>query len=181
MTEDIKKKPNDLLVLGIVLLVLVIINAILLGFGSLKFDGQGIGTMISAALTIAIFSFLYKDNPLFKVAEHLYIGVAAAYLMHVIWYNVFAREIINKLVTPQQGASRDWAVILPTILGIFMLCRLSKKAEVLSRISFSFVVGFYSGLAIPNTIAGWIIEQIGPTIVPLYGNGLNFDAIVGRR
>lgn len=34
---------------------------------------------IAAFFTIAIFSFLYKDNPLYKVAESIVVGVAAGY------------------------------------------------------------------------------------------------------
>ena len=30
-------------------------------------------------LTIAIFSFLWKDNPIYKFAEHLVVGVSAGY------------------------------------------------------------------------------------------------------
>jgi len=34
-------------------------------------------TTFGALLTIFTFSFLYKDNPLYKFAEHLVVGVSA--------------------------------------------------------------------------------------------------------
>ena len=36
---------------------------------------------MAAFLTLAIFSFLYKDNPFYKFAEHLFVGVSAAFWM----------------------------------------------------------------------------------------------------
>ena len=41
------------------------------------------GAWISAGLTIFLFSFLYKDNPFFKVAEHLYLGAGMGW-----WFQV---------------------------------------------------------------------------------------------
>ena len=39
--------------------------------------GVIISYLVAALVTLAIFSFLYKDNPVYKFAEHLYVGVAA--------------------------------------------------------------------------------------------------------
>ena len=33
---------------------------------------QDLGVWVAAVLTLFIFSFLYKDNPLYKFAEHLF-------------------------------------------------------------------------------------------------------------
>jgi len=38
-----------------------------------------IGVWIAAGLTLCVFSFLYKDNPFYKFAEHLFVGVSAGY------------------------------------------------------------------------------------------------------
>jgi len=37
------------------------------------------GAWVATGLTLFIFSFLYKDNPLFKLAENLYVGVSVGY------------------------------------------------------------------------------------------------------
>ena len=42
---------------------------------------SSIGVWIGAFLTLCILSFLYKDNPFYKFAEHLFIGISAAYWM----------------------------------------------------------------------------------------------------
>ena len=42
-------------------------------------DATVFGAWVATGLTLLIFSFLYKDNPLFKLAEHLYVGVSVGY------------------------------------------------------------------------------------------------------
>jgi hypothetical protein len=39
------------------------------------------GLWLAGFLTLAILSFLYKDNPFYRTAEHMYVGIAAAYYM----------------------------------------------------------------------------------------------------
>ena len=51
------------------------------------------GAWLSAGLTIAIFSFLYKDNPFFKIAEHLYLGAGMGWLFQVSVFSVWGPKI----------------------------------------------------------------------------------------
>ena len=39
-----------------------------------------LGAWIAAFLTLGIFSYLYRDNPFYKIAEHVFVGVSAAYV-----------------------------------------------------------------------------------------------------
>jgi len=38
-----------------------------------------LGIWIGVIMTFAILSFLYKDNPFYKVAEQLFVGLSAGY------------------------------------------------------------------------------------------------------
>ena len=68
------------------------------------FSPEGIGIRIAAILTIGIYSFLYKDNFLYKFAEYLFVGVSAGYLMVVSYTNY----LLPSLITPLQTLSRDF-------------------------------------------------------------------------
>ena len=39
----------------------------------------GLGTWTAAACTLAVFSYLYRDNALWRAVEHLYVGLSAGY------------------------------------------------------------------------------------------------------
>ena len=38
-----------------------------------------LGIWLVSFLTVCILSFLYRDNPFYKFAEHLYVGISAGY------------------------------------------------------------------------------------------------------
>ena len=145
-------------------------NAVLVGRGLIGLDWEGAGTIVAAGFTLALYSFLYKDNPLFKVAEHVYVGVAAAYVFGITWYNVFLDDIIRTYVDlggADAGGHDPWVMLFPTLLGLLMLTRFSRRIGWLSRLSFAFVVGVGAGLTIPRYLSSFVLGQIEPSLAPI--------------
>jgi hypothetical protein len=138
-----------------------------------------LGAWVAAGLTLFIFTFLYKDNPLFKLAEHLYIGISVGYTIVKTYDTVVVRLIYEPMV--KQG---DWSLLIPLAIGVLMLARYIPKAAWLSRIAFAFIVGVGSGLAIPRIVSSYILKQIEDTVRPLAsmvpGEGLTFTVSLGQ-
>ena len=84
---------------------------------------------LAVLLTLAIFSFLYKDNPFYRFAEQLFVGVAAGYFTMILIYTGLIPTLINPLF--YEG---KWWYAIPGILGIMMWFRFSKKLSWISRI-----------------------------------------------
>jgi hypothetical protein len=128
------------------------------------------GAWVAVGLTLFIFSFLYKDNPLFKLGEHLYVGVSVGYSVVLVWYTVFVRllwEPLTTAVSEAPAAMGSYVLLIPAFLGALMLARFIPKIAWLSRIAFAFVVGFGSGVAIPRIVSSYILKQIEDTVNPL--------------
>lgn len=68
-------KKTDISMTTWILIAFGIINIILLAIGKLGFNAKGLGIITAVAITLAMYSFLYKDNPVFKIAENLFVGV----------------------------------------------------------------------------------------------------------
>ena len=124
-----------------------------------------IGTWIAAGLTIAIFSFLYKDNPLYKFAEHLYVGVSAGFGVIYVWAFDLKPMLIDRFIS-EHGIER-WILLIPAILGILMFSRWIGKFGYLSRLPISFTVGIGAGLGITASVQGFLLPQIQGTLLPL--------------
>ena len=133
-----------------------------------------LGAWVATGLTLFIFSFLYKDNPLFKVAEHLYVGVSLGYTIVKAYDTVVMTLIVRPIL--DKG---EWSLVIPVGIGMLMLARYVPKAAWLSRYAFAFIVGVGAGLAIPRTISSFILKQIEDTVRPLMtavpGDGLTFS------
>ncbi|MET0515882.1 MAG: hypothetical protein ABW047_11225 [Nitrospiraceae bacterium] len=124
--------------------------------------GVVLGAWVATGLTLFIFSFLYKDNPLFKIAEHLYVGVSLGYTIVKTYDSVVMTLIIRPIL--DKG---EWSLLIPVAIGALMLARYVPKAAWLSRYAFAFIVGVGAGLAIPRTISSFILKQIEDTVRPL--------------
>lgn len=59
---------------------------------------EGFGIWVAALLTLAVYSFLYSDNPIYRVAEHLFVGVSAAYGTVIIFHQAFKEKIYYPVV-----------------------------------------------------------------------------------
>jgi hypothetical protein len=156
-------KKTDVLTLTWILIAFCIVNIFFLVTGKLGFDAKGLGIITAVALTLAMYSFLYKDNPVFKIAENLFVGVAMGYWIIITWFNILKPDVYEQLIVPlfkDTGNAPQYTVIIPTILGVFMLLRFSNKLSWLSRWSFAFVVGLGAGITIPNFIHAFILKQL---------------------
>lgn len=140
-----------------------------LAAGHIALTVDGLGVLTAAGLTLALFSFLYDDNPLFKIAEHLYVGVAAAYGLALVWFQVILADLVNPIFFSTATIRQLWVLIVPSVLGILLIMRIVPKFSWLSRISFSYVVGFGAGISIPAYIASQLLEQVHPTLAPALG------------
>ena len=130
-----------------------------------------IGVWCVVLLTLSIFSYLYGDNPFYKAAEHIFVGVSAGYIFTItfwdtIWPNLFGRLFPDYV---KAGFEFDWTYIFPFILGVFMLFRLSKRYDWLSRISIAYIVGMMAGLKFYVFLNSNLLTQIKSSTVNLAG------------
>lgn len=143
---------------------------------------QMISVWIAGGLTLCIFSFLYGDNPVYKFAEHLYVGFSAAYWLINVWYFTIEQMVINPIVAREPGA---WMLIIPLFFGVLMFSRwLPKRYSWISRWSIAFVVGIGAGIVAIGQTQGLLLPQLRATILPLAtGNWMtnvnNFLVIIG--
>lgn len=146
---------------------------------------QVIEVWLAVGFTLMMLSFLYKDNPLFKLGEYIYVGLSAGYGLSYAWYVVVWPDLmlpLHRVITSTMGYPlpvdkplepyESFWLIIPLVLGIFMLTRFSSKISWLSRYSFAFIIGAGSGMYIPNAISATIFKQIIPTLQPLWGKNV---------
>ena len=138
----------------------------------MNFSMEILGIWFITLLTLSIFSYLYGDNPFYKVAEHIFVGVSAGYIFTItfwdtIWPNLFGRLFPQYV---QAGFDFDIIYIFPLILGIFMLFRLSKKYQWLSRISIAYIVGMAAGLKFYVFLNSNLLTQIKSSTIDLSGS-----------
>ncbi len=123
--------------------------------------------MVSGLFLVIVYSYLFKDNKLYRYTEHLYIGFAAAHAMVTGWQNVKERTVA--LVTQGQ-----WSAAVPLILGFLLYTKFNKRFSHLSRTPLAFMMGVAAGVTISGSVEASFVKQVRATILPM----TNLDNIV---
>ncbi len=120
-----------------------------------------IGLAVGFLLTILIFSYLMGDNPFFRLAIHVFIGVSAAYVAIITINNVLIPRLIMPLINGSQG-ERLLSIILfiPSIFLFFKVTPLRRAGNW----SVAILVGIGAAAAIGGAITGTLFPQILGTI-----------------
>jgi hypothetical protein len=141
---------------------------------------QMVGIWVAAFLTMCIFSFLYEDNPFYKFAEHLFVGVSAGYFMAITFQNVIKPNLWGRRVTAYDLLKNygifsweDWSFLIAGLMGVTLLMRLVPKFNWVARWPLSFMVGISSGLGVVITMEAAIIRQVNATLVQLLVRNVN--------
>ena len=147
------------------------------------------GAWVAVFLTLAIFSFLYKDNPFYKVAEHLFVGISAGYWMSMffwtqiqpnlfgrlwpanhyadsgIWYRIYdLLGIVASPVFPDGGIDKGhdlhFIYLVPLALGVMMLLSLYKPFNWMARWGIAYTVGMAAGLRAYGYLSSNVLNGI---------------------
>ncbi len=122
-------------------------------------------TTLGAILTLATFSFLYKDNPFYKFAEHLVVGVSAGYFFVLLIHTSLIPTLFNRIF------DGNYAYIIPGLLGLSMWFRFSKKLAWVSRYPIACYIGIGSGVALPLYMYNNVNRQLTSTLDLTLGVG----------
>ena len=120
--------------------------------------------VISFLFTLLIFSYVLGDNPLFRIAVYIFIGVSAGYIAVVAWWQVVMPRLVYPFMSAiSSGTLLQVLLILVPLLGALMLL-VFPHVTGLGRIPMAFLVGVGAAVTIAGAVIGTIIPQIQGTI-----------------
>jgi hypothetical protein len=120
-------------------------------------SGDLVTGFIGFLLTLMILSYLIGDNPLFRVAVYIFVGVSAGYAAAVAWWQVLFPRLVLPLLTGS-FFERLFALIA-LILGVLLLMKLTPRTSTLGNPSIAFLVGVSAAVAVGGAVMGTILPQ----------------------
>ena len=140
-----------------------------------------LGVWLLVLMTLSILSYLYGDNPFYKAAEHIFVGVSAGYVFAITWWDQIWPNLFGRLFPKyvDKGFEFEPIYIIPLILGIFMLLRLIPSLAWLARISIAYIVGMAAGLKFIVYLNSNVLLQIKNSSINFNGTGFEiFNQII---
>jgi len=138
-----------------------------------------IWTLVAFLLTIFIFSYLFGDNFLFRLASYLFVGVSAGYVFVLVLLQV----IIPRLIIPLNkfGFVELMVFIIPPLVGgALLLTKISPRMASLGTLPMAYLVGVGAAVAVGGAVFGTLIGQVAGTARTIAVSGVEgFIVLVG--
>ena len=131
-----------------------------------------IGTWLAALLTLAVLSFLYRDNPVFRFAESLFAGVSLGYYVGLTIDQTLRPNLFQPLAT-DFAANSD--LMIAGVLGALLYMRYVPRIGWVARYGLAVYVAYYIGVEFTRKVHGEVLPQTGRTIQPL--NQWSFESL----
>lgn len=122
-----------------------------------------IAAFLGAIITLMVLSYLIGDNPLFRLAIHIFIGSASGYAGAIAWHNVLKPGLLDPLFEAGIGGilqpSVAATVILPLLLVVILLMKLSPRTARYGTLSMALMVGVGAAVVVGGAVSGTLIPQ----------------------
>ena len=105
--------------------------------------------------TIGLYSILYRETKLYRLTEHIFVGLAAGYSIVALWRETLKPTWWDKMTgawVEEAGVATDqveslgyWIYMFLLPIGLMAYFVFSRKHGWLSRIPIGLILGFWSG------------------------------------
>ena len=128
------------------------------------------GLVAGAVLTLLVFSYLLGDNPLYRLALHLFVGALVGYSFGIVVRDVLLGMVLGQWLTDPQ------AVLAPLVLGLLLLFKGFPRYAYVGNIAVAFLVGVGAAVALSGALLGTLIPQVGAT-----GRAMSLPSLLSFR
>ena len=126
--------------------------------------------LLEAAMTFAVWSYLYKENSAYRLVEYIFIGISVGHILVMSISSIYGSAIAPLL-------KGNILYIIPIILGFTLYFYFSRSFFYLYRIPMALLVGTGVGLGIRGSAHSSIINQIIANIT-LFKAGMDWLSLL---
>ena len=118
--------------------------------------------VVGLLLTIMIMSFLIRDNVLFRLAAHIFIGLTAGFIAVVLINRIIMPYLFHPILV---GSWQQWLwMLIPLALITLLVLGQWPKLTGAGRIPLAFLAGVAAAVAVGGAVFGTLIPQIRAVI-----------------
>jgi hypothetical protein len=112
--------------------------------------------IVGVALTFLILSYLLWDNPLYRLALHLFVGALIGYSFGIVLRDVLYDMMLTKLPS-------DPLLVIPLVLGILLFFKGFPRQAYIGNFSIAYLIGVGTAVALSGALLGAIVPQVEAT------------------
>lgn len=112
--------------------------------------------IIGVVLTFLILSYMLWDNPLYRLALHLFVGALIGYSFGIVLRDVLYEMMLTKL-------PGDPLLVIPLVLGILLFFKGFPRQAYIGNFSIAYLIGVGTAVALSGALLGSIVPQVEAT------------------
>lgn len=117
-----------------------------------------ITAVIGFVFTIAILSYAVGDNPFFRTAVYIFIGVSAGYVSYIIIQQVIYGMLLAPLIYGSDLLQK-FLLVPALIMSLFLLSKLSPQTQWLGRWVVAYLAGVGTAAMVSGAVMGTLLPQ----------------------
>ena len=122
-----------------------------------------VGLATATILTLAVLSYLFGENGLYRLAQSLFVGVAAGYAGALTWHSILWPRVLLLIRQP----ATYWYYGLFFILGAMLLARGLRATRALADLPLGVLFGIGAALALGGALGGTLLPLVRSLFSPL--------------
>lgn len=119
--------------------------------------GDVIGALLGFIFTLFVFSYIVGDNFFFRLTSHIFIGVAAGYVIVVTFYNIIMPQLLFPFVDGNQDEKLLAGILL--VPSVLLLMKISPRLSRVANPVMALLVGIGAAAAIGGATTGTLFPQ----------------------
>ncbi|MBP7690351.1 MAG: hypothetical protein KA764_00455 [Anaerolineales bacterium] len=124
------------------------------------------GTLLGFLLTLAVLSYVIGDNPVYRAALHVFVGVTAGYAVIVALVNVVYPQLFLALLGPLDFA-RVVVIGISWLLVALLLFKVFNSQSAIGRLPVAYLAGVGAAVAVGGAVTGTLFPQTTGAFVTL--------------
>ena len=111
-----------------------------------------LGAFIGFGLTIMVFSYVFGDNLLFRIAIYVFIGVSAGYAVVIAVFNVILPQLLASFSSGE--TTQILSIIILLVASVMLFAKLSPRFTMIGTPVMAYLVGVGAAAAIGDALLG---------------------------
>jgi hypothetical protein len=121
-----------------------------------------IAGLLGFLFTLMILSYIIGDNPFFRLAVHIFVGISAGYVTWIVLEHVVFDKLFRPLI--QGDTLERILVLIPLLMSVMLFMKATPRLEFAGRPILAFAVGVGAAAAIYGALMGTIFPQVQASI-----------------
>ncbi len=121
-------------------------------------NNELIGLAVGLLLTLFVYSYIWGDNALYRLAVHVLVGVSAAYAAIVV-----VRQIMLPFYAELQADPNSLELasgLVPFVLGLLLVLKRLPRLAWLGTPTMAFLIGVGAAVALLGALQGTLLPQV---------------------